>query len=181
MLVVEDNPVSQLLAQEIVQRLGCQVDVAGNGKEAVEAIHRLPYDLIFMDCDMPAMNGYDATCEIRRQAQAGEHAPIIAMTASVLQGDVEHCISVGMDDFMSKPLRLQQISAMVDKWLRPTRLGPVPPPLSPAMTPVSAPDADAPADSATAPNTAHSPSSPGHPPGHGGASNHDPEDRIEPG
>jgi PAS domain S-box-containing protein len=116
-LVAEDNPVSQILAAEIFKRLGCQVDVVGNGAEAVEAYRRLPYDLIFMDCDMPVMNGFDATANIRTLAQPGEQVPIIAMTASVLQGDVERCIAAGMDDFMSKPLRVEQIAGMVEKWL----------------------------------------------------------------
>ncbi|MCC2637170.1 MAG: putative Histidine kinase [Moraxellaceae bacterium] len=154
-LVVEDNPVSQLLAREIFQRLGCQVDVVGNGKEAVEAFRSLPYDLIFMDCDMPVMDGYDATCAIRTQAQAGEHVPIIAMTASVLQGDVERCISVGMDDFMSKPLRLQQISAMVDKWLRPSR-----PPFLRSPDSLSGSSADSPTTASSALDTPAAPAAP---------------------
>jgi PAS domain S-box-containing protein len=132
-LVVEDNPVSQLLAAEVFKRLGCQVDVVGNGREAVEAWQRLPYDLIFMDCDMPVMNGFDATRRIRdlehRRPQGGQangasppdgypHVPIVAMTASALQGDAEKCIAAGMDDFMSKPLRFVQLSSMVDTWLK---------------------------------------------------------------
>jgi len=118
-LVVEDNPVSQLLAAEVFKRLGCQVDVVGNGREAVEAWQRLPYDLIFMDCDMPVMNGFDATRRIRELQGSRRRVPIVAMTASALQGDAEKCIAAGMDDFMSKPLRFAQLSAMVDNWLRP--------------------------------------------------------------
>ncbi|MDF3031939.1 MAG: domain S-box protein, partial [Moraxellaceae bacterium] len=118
-LVVEDNPVSQLLAAEVFKRLGCQVDVVGNGREAVEAWQRLPYDLIFMDCDMPVMNGFDATRRIRELEGSHRRIPIVAMTASALQGDAEKCIAAGMDDFMSKPLRLSQLSSMVETWLRP--------------------------------------------------------------
>jgi PAS domain S-box-containing protein len=132
-LVAEDNPVSQLLAVEILKRLGCQADVAGNGQEAVEAFRQLPYDLVFMDCDMPVLNGFDATREIRALEQAGQHngtaqvghphvghphVPIVAMTASALGGDAEKCFAAGMDDFMSKPLRMQMIGTMVEKWLR---------------------------------------------------------------
>jgi CheY-like chemotaxis protein len=116
-LVVEDNPVSQLLAAEVFKRLGCQVDVVGNGLEAVDVFTQLPYDLVLMDCDMPVMNGFDATRRIRGLEGAGRHVPIIAMTASALQGDAEKCLAAGMDDFMSKPLRYAQIGQMVEHWL----------------------------------------------------------------
>ncbi|MCC2637177.1 MAG: Sensory box histidine kinase [Moraxellaceae bacterium] len=118
-LVVEDNPVSQLMAAEMLKRLGCRVDVAGNGLEAVEALRRLPYDLIFMDCDMPLMNGFDATRAIRLEEHGKRRVPIVAITASALKGDSERCLSVGMDDFMSKPFRLQDMARMVDAWLEP--------------------------------------------------------------
>ncbi|MCC2636848.1 MAG: hypothetical protein K0Q68_567 [Moraxellaceae bacterium] len=119
-LVAEDNSVSQQLAVEVLKRLGCQVDVVGNGREAVEAFKRLPYDLIIMDCDMPVMDGFEATAHIRAlEAGAGHHVPIIAMTASALQGDAERCLAVGMDEFMSKPLRLLQLSRVIDSWLKP--------------------------------------------------------------
>jgi PAS domain S-box-containing protein len=138
-LVVEDNSVSQMLAAEVLKRLGCQVDVVGNGVEAVEAYRQLPYDLILMDCDMPVMDGFEATRQIRaleqEERRAGDlhveeshvgyphvghpHVPIIAMTASALQGDPEKCLAAGMDEFMSKPLRLQHLSQIVDTWLRP--------------------------------------------------------------
>jgi signal transduction histidine kinase len=116
-LVAEDNPVSQLLAAEVFKRMGFQVDVVGNGREAVEAFRRRPYDLVFMDCDMPVMNGYDAASAMREVALPGRHVPIVAMTASVLQGEAERCIDAGMDDFMSKPLRLDQLAQMVERWL----------------------------------------------------------------
>ncbi|MDF2446524.1 MAG: hypothetical protein K0S46_1760 [Moraxellaceae bacterium] len=117
-LVVEDNPVSQLLASEVFKRLGCQVDVVGNGQEAVEVFAHMPYDLVLMDCDMPVMNGFDATRRIRGMEKAGQRVPIIAMTASALQGDAEKCIAAGMDDFMSKPLRFAQLAKLVDTWLQ---------------------------------------------------------------
>jgi signal transduction histidine kinase/ActR/RegA family two-component response regulator len=119
-LVAEDNSVSQQLAAEVFKRLGCQVDVVGNGREAVEAFKRLPYDLIIMDCDMPVMDGFEATAHIRAlEDDTGRHVPIIAMTASALQGDAERCLAVGMDEFMSKPLRLAQLSRVIDAWLKP--------------------------------------------------------------
>jgi CheY-like chemotaxis protein len=119
-LVVEDNTVSQLLAAEVLRRLGCQVDVAGNGREAVEAVRRIPYDLLLMDCDMPQMDGFEATRQIRaREAGTDRHVPIIAMTASALQGDAERCLRVGMDEFLSKPLRPAQLRRVVETWLTP--------------------------------------------------------------
>jgi PAS domain S-box-containing protein len=119
-LVAEDNSVSQLLAAEVLKRLGCMVDVAGNGREAVDACQRLPYDLILMDCDMPVMDGFEATRQIRALEEGTErHVPIVAMTASALQGDAEKCLAAGMDEFLSKPLRLQQLSQVISTWLKP--------------------------------------------------------------
>jgi PAS domain S-box-containing protein len=119
-LVAEDNSVSQLLAAEVLKRLGCMVDVAGNGREAVDAYQRLPYDLILMDCDMPVMDGFEATRQIRALEEGtGRHVPIVAMTASALQGDAEKCLAAGMDEFLSKPLRLQQLSQVIGTWLKP--------------------------------------------------------------
>ena len=123
-LVVEDNPVSQLMAVEMLKRLGCRVDVAGNGLEAVEALRQLPYDLIFMDCDMPIMNGFDATRAIRAEERGRRHVPIVAVTASALKGDSERCMAVGMDDFMSKPFRLQDMARRVETWLGRVDAGP---------------------------------------------------------
>jgi PAS domain S-box-containing protein len=145
-LVAEDNSVSQMLAAEVLKRLGCQVDVVGNGVEAVEAYRQLPYDLIFMDCDMPEMDGFEATRQIRALETDSRHdigppashphvghphvghphVPIIAMTASALQGDPERCIAAGMDDFMSKPLRLQHLGQVVNTWLAPSGDGEAP-------------------------------------------------------
>jgi PAS domain S-box-containing protein len=118
-LVVEDNPVSQLMAVEMLKKMGCRVDAVGNGLEAVEAMRRLPYDLVLMDCDMPVMNGFDATATIRAEEPGGQRVPIVAITASALKGDSERCLAVGMDDFMSKPVRFSELCQMVDKWLPP--------------------------------------------------------------
>ena len=116
-LVAEDNPVSQLMAAEMLKRLGCTVDVAGNGREAVEALRARPYDVVLMDCEMPVLNGYDATRQLRAGETDGARVPVIAMTASALKGDRERCLEAGMDDFLPKPVRLQDLRETVARWL----------------------------------------------------------------
>ena len=116
-LIAEDNAVNQLVAAEILKRLGCRVDIVGNGKEAVEAVKRLPYDLIILDCHMPEMDGFDACRHIRAHEAQGRHVPIIAMTASALKGDRERCLEAGMDDYLPKPVRVNDLRAMVQRWM----------------------------------------------------------------
>ncbi|MCC2637811.1 MAG: signal transduction histidine kinase [Moraxellaceae bacterium] len=120
-LVVEDNPVSQLMTAEMLKRMGCTVDVAGNGKEAVEALQARPYDVVLMDCEMPVMNGFDATRALRAHEREcdGVRVPVVAMTASALKGDREKCLAAGMDDFLPKPVRLQDLRHMVEAWFQP--------------------------------------------------------------
>jgi CheY-like chemotaxis protein len=139
-LVVDDHQVNQQLGVLMVERLGFRADVAGNGHEALEALARIPYDLILMDCQMPEMDGYEATRQIR-QAEAAKgkalgmrsegqeantphalrltsvHVPIIAVTANAMQGDREQCLQSGMDDYLSKPIRPEELSDVLARWL----------------------------------------------------------------
>ncbi|MBI4910159.1 MAG: response regulator [Acidobacteria bacterium] len=108
-LLVEDNPINQKLGVALLERFGARVDTAGNGREAVQMADRLPYDAIFMDCQMPVMDGYDATREIRRRESGRPRTPIVAMTAHAFHGDKEKCSTAGMDDYISKPVNVDEI------------------------------------------------------------------------
>ncbi len=121
-LLAEDNPVNQELGRLVLESLGCEVDVVGNGRQAVEAVAGREYDLVFMDCQMPEVDGYEATRIIRqREAKAGEqtrHIPVIALTAHAMDGDRETCLSAGMDDYASKPFTPIQLQALINRWCR---------------------------------------------------------------
>jgi signal transduction histidine kinase/CheY-like chemotaxis protein len=116
-LIVEDNAVNQMVAARLLEKLGCRVDVAANGREAVEMVGLLPYDAIFMDCQMPEMDGFEATQEIRRREGSSAHRPIIAMTANAMRGDRERCLEVGMDDYVSKPIRQADLTEALERHL----------------------------------------------------------------
>jgi PAS domain S-box-containing protein len=117
-LVAEDNLVMQELAARQLEKLGVKVFLAGNGLEVLKAFNSGRYDLIFMDCQMPELDGYEATAKIREQESAcGGHVPIVAMTASAMSGDRENCLAKGMDDYLSKPVGREQLSAVLSKWL----------------------------------------------------------------
>jgi CheY-like chemotaxis protein len=126
-LVAEDNAVSQLLVKEMLTRMGCTVDLVGNGEAAVAALQREHYDLVFMDCHMPVMTGPQATLVVRTRenglrqpgdtAMACPHVPIVAMTAAALSGDMEACLAAGMDDFIAKPIRIAELTRIVANWL----------------------------------------------------------------
>ncbi|MCK5153650.1 MAG: response regulator [Spirochaetales bacterium] len=113
-LVAEDHAVNQMLFKTILENFGHDVDIANNGLEAVSAVKLKSYDVIFMDVQMPEMNGYEATIEIRK---LGSKTPIIAVTASAIKGEKEKCISVGMTDFLTKPFKKKDIIPVLDKWL----------------------------------------------------------------
>ena len=120
-LLAEDNITNQLVAVKIIERLGHSVDVAANGLETVAAVKGIPYNLILMDCQMPEMDGFEATRRIR-SGDAGDdhrHIPIIAMTARAMQGDREACLEAGMDDYLSKPIDFVALAKAIDRWLSP--------------------------------------------------------------
>ena len=117
LLLVEDNAVNQKVACKMLEKLGYRVDVAGNGQEAVAAHERSPYPLIFMDCQMPEMDGFEATALIRKMEGQSAHTPIVAMTANAMQGDRERCLAAGMDDYVAKPIRPKDLQTVLDTWL----------------------------------------------------------------
>jgi signal transduction histidine kinase/CheY-like chemotaxis protein len=116
-LVTEDNIINQKVAARMLEKLSMRPDVAANGREAVEMFNLLPYDLIFMDCQMPEMDGYAATREIRRREGPNQHVPIVAMTAEVLAGCREQCLAAGMDDHIGKPVKMEFLFEALRKWV----------------------------------------------------------------
>jgi CheY-like chemotaxis protein len=117
-LVEEDNVVNQRVAEHLLEKLGCNVDVVDNGRQAVEASARTAYACIFMDCQMPDMDGFEATAAIReREQRSGGHIPIIALTAHVMQEERGRCFTVGMDHYLSKPLQVAALQAVLQRCL----------------------------------------------------------------
>ncbi|MDH3689841.1 MAG: response regulator [Gammaproteobacteria bacterium] len=118
-LVAEDNPVNQELVREMLVSLGCSMTMAANGHEVLRALERQSFDVVFMDCHMPSMDGYETCREIRHREQvegAQRRLPILAMTASAMRGDREECLAVGMDDYLSKPFTTEELSKTLARW-----------------------------------------------------------------
>ena len=116
-LVAEDNPVNQKLAIRQLKRLGINADPVANGAEALEALDRIAYDLVLMDCQMPEMDGFEATRRIREREGHQKHTPVIALTANALQGDRERCLDAGMDDYLAKPVSEADLARVLEHWL----------------------------------------------------------------
>jgi two-component system sensor histidine kinase/response regulator len=116
-LVAEDNHVNQRVVLLSLAQLGLRADAVASGREALRALALAPYDLILMDCQMPDMDGYEATRQIRAGESPGVHMPIVALTARAMQGDREKCLAAGMDDYVAKPVRPEDLAAAIRRWL----------------------------------------------------------------
>jgi PAS domain S-box-containing protein len=118
-LLAEDNIVNQKVAQGLLRTLGYRADVVANGLEAVKALELINYDLVLMDCQMPEMDGFEATTLIRHAASKvlNREVPVVAMTANAMKGDREHCIEIGMSDYLAKPVKKNELRVLLEKWL----------------------------------------------------------------
>lgn len=116
-LLVEDNPVNQEVFSSMISVMGIKPDIASGGRDAIDFVRRGSYDIIFMDCQMPGMDGYETTAEVRSLQRSAAPSIIIALTANALAGDVEKCLAAGMDDYMAKPFSLSELELVLKKWL----------------------------------------------------------------
>ncbi|MBC8329904.1 MAG: response regulator [Planctomycetes bacterium] len=114
-LLVEDNLVNQKVGTKLLAKMGCEVSVAENGRKGLERLHEGGFDLVLMDCQMPEMDGYQATRELRRREAGREHLPVVAMTAHAMRGDREKCLEAGMDDYVTKPVQVDELRAAIDR------------------------------------------------------------------
>jgi len=117
-LLIEDNPVNQLVAKGMLSKLGCRVEVAMNGAEGIKALEQQPFDLVLMDCNMPVMDGYEATRRIRDSGRWPD-LPIVALTANAMPEERERCKAAGMSDYLAKPFRREELIGMIDQWIAP--------------------------------------------------------------
>lgn len=123
-LLVEDNVINQEVARAMLEGLGCRIDLASNGLEAIRAVSNKRYDIVFMDCQMPKMDGYEATRTIRTSENGGGyHLPVIALTAHAMEGDQEACLAAGMDGYLTKPFAESQLIAVLKQWVDPKKVG----------------------------------------------------------
>jgi CheY-like chemotaxis protein len=113
------TPINQKVAKIMLRKMGFRADVVANGQEAIDVLKTCPYDLVLMDCQMPEVDGYEATRRIRQEGSKAldPRIPIIAMTASVMQNDRDKCIKAGMDDFIGKPVQQRELANMLARWL----------------------------------------------------------------
>jgi CheY-like chemotaxis protein len=118
-LIADDNQVNQRVAQKMLDRLGYRSDLVANGREAIEALQRVPYELILMDCQMPELDGFEATREIRRGDTPRRDVRIVALTANAMTGDRDRCLAAGMDDYLPKPFKIHTLDEVVQRNLRP--------------------------------------------------------------
>ena len=116
-LLAEDNAISQVVVSEQLASLGLSVVVASTGREVLELLERQSFDLVLMDCQMPELDGYEATRRIRQQEIGAQHLPIVALTAHAMAGDREKCLAAGMDDYMAKPFSEEDLGAILEIWL----------------------------------------------------------------
>ncbi|MCE3223077.1 MAG: putative Sensor histidine kinase [Nitrospira sp.] len=117
-LVVDDQELNQVVAVSLLERLGCLVDVAGSGQAAVAAVSSTPYDLVFIDCQMSDLDGFQVTTMMRQTEGPGARVPIVAMTGLAQAGDREKCLAAGMNDYLAKPLQFHLLEATVRRWVK---------------------------------------------------------------
>jgi PAS domain S-box-containing protein len=122
-LLAEDNATNQIVGAMMLRNLGCNVDVAASGREAMRMVEAVSYHLVFMDCEMPEMDGFETTAAIRRRPDRKSRLPIVAVTAQAMQGDKERCLLAGMDDYISKPVRQEDFAAALTRWVPGKEIG----------------------------------------------------------
>jgi CheY-like chemotaxis protein len=117
-LIADDNRVNQKVGSGFLGKLGYRADVVGNGLEVLQALERQPYDIVFLDVQMPEMDGYEAARQLRLRWTGADRPRIIAMTGNAMQGDRENCLQAGMDDYIAKPVRAEDLRAALERWGR---------------------------------------------------------------